>query len=116
MLHKQLYEYNKPEAIICSHPWAAPQLLQPHELSSCSPDACHLHLLLCLRASPAQCATCTHVSGELTPLTVSMKKHVLLVLFYVGNYYIYICKHTYIYEAVVARHNWHQFGQKPLAS
>ena len=27
MLSKQLYEYNNPEAIICSHHWAAPHLL-----------------------------------------------------------------------------------------
>ena len=43
MLYKQLYEYNKPEAIICSHHWAAPHLL---------PATLAQQLLTCCSSSP----------------------------------------------------------------
>ena len=48
ILHNQLYEYNKPETIICSHQWAALICSQQHQLSSCSTVSHAVPLLLCL--------------------------------------------------------------------
>ena len=82
MLCKQLYKYNKLEAIICSHRLAAPFCSQPHQLSSCSPVARHL-LLLCLPRLVRHLLP--HVSAVPTSLTVP------LIHIYI---YIYIYIHT----------------------
>ena len=62
MQYKQLYEYNKPETIICSHDWAAPHL---------HPATPAQQLLACgVSSPPITVSPGPHISVAPTPLTV----------------------------------------------
>ena len=67
MLYKQLYEYNKLEATICSQPVHSSHLLPA---TTCSPAAHLLLLLLCLPAPLLGHHLLFHVSVVARPLIV----------------------------------------------
>ena len=73
MLNMQLYEYNEPEAIICSHPWAAPHKLPATPAQQLLACCLSSPLILCLRA-PSHWVPhlLPHVSAAHTPLPVPL--------------------------------------------